>query len=906
MRIPRLFIHIAPAVIALAMASAPAHAGVEAKVERLEDYTRYTLTLKQALPDGHTLVVHLGRQNGQFRQAWAEVPETGTVADKVNTDDLVMDDGRLKGMMEVWVDAGGARQCGRYEIDLPVDGDTAEGDYEGTHAPLERTLVFDRGAEGIVTPDQVRFFVHGDTYGDSVHGRVQAPAAPDQPARFYLQSRHLLKGSLSSTRYVDIQFDLRNGEVENLSVHPRTSKWTSATWQATVKEHDFTFDGDGLEGSITVEISGGSPRTDDGVYSFDIELDHEQGLLTGRAHNVRKDNEAIRGSPMVGKAEGLDAIGGNRHIALFLREAIALDDHLYVVIPLADGALQDGWAVRPGLPDRFDVDVGDLSYDDGRLTGTMAVRLTSDSPVVSGTEDMNEEYELDVRSTEAEPDRTVPLFIAYGDEQYDIGGQSHMTGSYEVAFGEPSRVTGAVAVEVSDAEQLAQRYAIAEGMDWPAWNGPHGTFSAPLSGHELVESLDDARLLWKSEHTPPGRMQVRRYGAEGTSNRYLDRGGPAGGGSSPIIADGIVYFYYLQPDLGSDDLAGHVDDWVKEGRRTFGAHLWANEGEDVFVAIDGATGKSLWKTVVPGGEYDYTGKINYTAKPAVGGGRLYVRAKNRTLGLDAETGELLWVNAEHGGRIAVALEDMAVFSGEHVTALDADTGELHWRIEDAGEDTSAPLHWKHEGESYIISGNSAGRVVCIRAADGELMWEIDDAGDNSYSMALGEQHLLLNAGGRGGGDPDRLGAYRITPDGAAHVWTLDAEYSHQPSRGAIPAVDGGYVYLQVDGGSSSVLKIDIRNGQILDESTVPRRTGGHLQKFDDRLLIQKDARHGSTPLVYYRAVDKRLERLGGTWHPPHGETSSYSPLLTTHAIADGRVFIRGQRGIYCYDLRKQD
>ena len=40
-----------------------------------------------------------------------------------------------------------------------------------------------------------------------------------------------------------------------------------------------------------------------------------------------------------------------------------------------------------------------------------------------------------------------------------------------------------------------------------------------------------------------------------------------------------------------------------------------------------------------------------------------------------------------------------------------------------------------------------------------------------------------------------------------------------------------------------------------------------------------------------------------TWSPPHPNTTSYGPYMR-FPVVDGRMFIRGNDAIYCYDLRK--
>lgn len=904
-------IGLASAVLAAMLLVCSAATGQPAaKVTYLGDhpYTRYEVTLTEALPSGYALTLHLGRQAGEFSQTWAHVPTTGVVAVRVDTSALELSDGRLHGRVDVWTNTEDGSPLYRavYDLDLAVDGNRIEQvGYTGRYSVRTRTLVFHTD-DYLVTPDDVSLFAYGDRVeGDITGAERQAPAVDSKPARFELNSNHLLSGSLAWTRHVIIRFDIDGDEVSDVKFLPRRYDDQSRfQWSAEIQEVDLAFEDDRLHGYIAAEVTGGQNyRTDDGIYTMRVDARVSHNQVVGTLSQVKRDGRRIGDNSVSGYARGLYKSDDDHVYVLALSRGIAANDELSVRLRWSDGEFLDGVAKHPRLPDVFAVDVEQIELAGDGLKGTLPVHFTPDAEAIGGREAFTVDYEIDVRFDDVQANGSFydnyfgPVDV--NAPASDNADGRAIAGRYEATFGPIEQVAGAAAGRVQRGEKLKERYGFQEGHDWPAWNGPYGNFTAIAGDHELLDRLQDARLLWKSEHLPPGRMQVRRYGAEGTIRRYMERGGPAGGGSSPIVANGIVYFYHLRPNLDSEDVAAHVDEWVKEGRRTFGPELWANEGEDVIIAIDAATGETVWKTVVPDGEYDHTGKINYTAMSAVGGGRVYVRAKNRTLGLDAETGELLWVNTEHGGPLVVALDDMAIFSGRNVTALDADTGELRWRIEGVGESTAAPLHWEHDGDSYIISGNRSGRVVCIRAEDGELMWEIDDAGSNQHGMVLGENHLVLNVGD----DGNRLGAYRISPQGAERAWSLSPEYPFHPQNGKLPAVDGDHVFFQTYRGPNKLLVIDIENGQILHQLNTRQSSTGYVHRIADRLLIQEDATHGRTLVDYYRADGDRLEQLGSRWDPPHSQTTGYHPLMTTHAIADGRIFIRGQRGIYCYDLR---
>ncbi|MCC5828072.1 MAG: PQQ-binding-like beta-propeller repeat protein [Phycisphaeraceae bacterium] len=878
------------AVAILSFGAASTRAGVTAQIERLSDYTRYSVTLPEALPGGHDVTLHLGHQGDRFRQGWAQVNRTGHLAEHVDMAALRLRDGRLRGEVELWVavERGGPLYRAVYELDVPIDGAQVKGAYTGRYSVRTDSLVYDTD-EMVVRPHQVRPFAYGDPVEGGIEGEVQAPAVDSKPARFELESGHLLLGDLSVTRYVILRFDIDGDRVSNISMVPRSPG--SATWRAEVEQAELAFEGGQLHGSIKVNVSGGGPRTRDGHYTFELRAQVSDNEVVGRFANGRLRDENIGGAALSGFAKGLRDSADVRLYALSLPRAIesrgGRDGLLGINLRYADGRFRDGVAMCPRFPHRFDVDVDRLRIDGGRLRGALSVHFTPDSPVIASPEPFTVEYRIDAT----------------------VDAQGVIAGAYACAFGPVRRVEGTTALRVRRADELRRAEALRAGLDWPAWNGPNGNFAATPSGRELVDRLEDARLVWASEHTPPGRCQTMRYGQRNVS-RYLTRGGPAGGGSSPVVADGLVYQYYFRP--AGSRLPDYVQQQAEEGNRVLGAEMWALDGEDVVLAMDAATGQTVWKAVVPGGRYHTwrgTGhaKGAYTAKVAVGGGNVYLHGTgNRTMALDAKTGEMRW-NNNNGGLHVVALEDMAVFSGDHITALDAKTGEVRWRIVNAGHEAAAPLHWRYNGRSYIISGNVDGRVVCVDAATGEIQWELTDVGNNSRTMTLaGDRNmLLLNL------DPDRraercqLAAYRISARAAERAWELPEEHTYNPHRGRTPIVHGDAVYLFEGRFGENMLVLDLMTGRILQTVRVGRSTSGHVQWFDDRLILQTDASHSRTSLRYFRATGNRVEPLGDLWSPPHRTTSSYYPMLTTHAIADGRIFIRGSHGIYAYDLRAE-
>jgi outer membrane protein assembly factor BamB len=93
---------------------------------------------------------------------------------------------------------------------------------------------------------------------------------------------------------------------------------------------------------------------------------------------------------------------------------------------------------------------------------------------------------------------------------------------------------------------------------------------------------------------------------------------------------------------------------------------------------------------------------------------------------------------------------------------------------------------------------------------------------------------------------------------------------------------------------------------------------------DRRLFIQPEGRHGSQGFKMFDLSDPaqpkplgaadKPRKLNGQgevefdnetlWRPPHPFTTAYASHPITYPVVDGRIFIRGASGIFCYDLRE--
>lgn len=484
--------------------------------------------------------------------------------------------------------------------------------------------------------------------------------------------------------------------------------------------------------------------------------------------------------------------------------------------------------------------------------------------------------------------------------------------------------------------------------DWPCWSGPETAFRAADSGVELVDDLNQARLVWRSEEvTPMGKAHAARSG-QYSSGRHEGPAGqqglPSGGGASPIVADGRVYLCYYLP-------AGDVVVPEIPGGRSFNRASRHVSADDVVLCLDAATGRTLWKQVFKDtGINLQDGKSPGHAglTPCWWDGRVYaVGTTHRIWCLDGATGRVVWRShipgvheqAEKSKREALAKRRMAaspglgkssgrnlivaagvllVHAGTDLVGVDAGTGKVLWTLRNGAGRVATPTRWVHQGKTYVLTGNGNGEVRLLEPASGKVLWTITGLAPNHVTLNY-EGDLLVVMGKtalREGEDPKRnrsyvslLGCYRISPRKAEKVWIIEDWRKSVRAGDFIPIVVNGHVFAPLKEGEGRyrrVLCIDVRTGEVASKLDLPEEAS--VQSFvlaaEGRLIGQRDMSHMGTQLIMIDPDPRRPRLLGRTWVPPHPPTSGYVPHIT-HACVAGRLYIRGADGIYCYDLRKR-
>jgi outer membrane protein assembly factor BamB len=386
--------------------------------------------------------------------------------------------------------------------------------------------------------------------------------------------------------------------------------------------------------------------------------------------------------------------------------------------------------------------------------------------------------------------------------------------------------------------------------DWPEFRGPTGQGLA-ADARLPLEWSDTRNIAWKQ--TIPGR-----------------------GWSSPALKGGRVYLTSAVGGEGGSAMS----------LRAFG--------------LDERSGKLLWDTeVFDGAQASRIHNKNSHASPTplVADGRAYVHFGHQgTACLDLD-GKVLWRQTTlnyppvHGsGGSPILADDALIFSCDggsdpFVVALDKHTGKVLWktkRVTSAKKtfSFSTPLLIKVNDQPQVISAGS-GVVCSFDPKTGREIWRARYG--EGYSVVprpvFGHGLLFIATGF------DQPTVMAVRPDGAGDVtgthvaWTLKKGAPNTPSLLLV----GEELYMVSDAGIASC--VDARTGQVHwqeriggNHSASPIHAGG-------RVYFQNE--EGTSVVL---KAGRQFEKLASN---DLGEKT-----LASYAVADGALFIRGEKNLY--------
>lgn len=488
------------------------------------------------------------------------------------------------------------------------------------------------------------------------------------------------------------------------------------------------------------------------------------------------------------------------------------------------------------------------------------------------------------------------------------------------------KVTG---LRRSEAE-LARINPLSKEASWPNYGGPAGFGrAAKPAGAALVGSIGAGKVVWRSEE-PIGQMLA-------PLTRFMYKWGDASGirtsagSSSPILEDGRIFVHLRYPrgdDYYLDDGRHGPHNMVEDARKAGYAELpdFAKEkilqsADEVMVAMDAQTGKTLWKAVIANrAENNQNHKDRGSDRtPAAGEGKVVGIGRHGTLFcFEAASGKPLWeapAGVSHATKLVIA-EGIVVAPKDGCWAgYDLNTGTLVWRHPERIGSYSLSV-WPNGSRQYLVgyvggtlvAGGTlltGGNLVCIDTKTGTNLWSTPfDAVSPLGGVAIQGDILL---GFRSGGEAAKaVGvAYRLSTKSAEKLWEvpdLDCGGYYPP----IP-VAGKYVFFATSNLSDKQahVVVDLMTGKQTSTVTgIAVGNGGYVLSMEDLALVRLDGTHGKNVFGSYKvdaAGQAKTEDPNG-WAPPfYNSTSYHMPVM--YPVAEGRIFLRLGDGIYCYDLR---
>ena len=329
-----------------------------------------------------------------------------------------------------------------------------------------------------------------------------------------------------------------------------------------------------------------------------------------------------------------------------------------------------------------------------------------------------------------------------------------------------------------------------------------------------------------------GARLTRREGlsmlATGTAAHLLtgSTGARARGADGPlVIFRGLVAVDAESGDVvwTNEDVAAATDPTVVAGT------LFTTTGDEL-AAVDVATGETEYTVEI--------GEHATTLAPTVVDGVVYAGAGvDGAVAIDAATGETIWhqdlEDAPEITGMAVSVVDDAVYGVSvggprdgDVVALDAATGETRWVYDGLDGDTGPVAPTVAGGVVYC--GDEAGVVHAIDAESGEARWTVDDPTEKicpTLTVAYDRVYLESFDGS----------VYALDAASGDVEWTFDDLVIGAPPHPGSPTVDDGVVYT-VDH-DQTLFALDADSGDIEWTGDVHSHADEAPTVYDDTVLV---------------------------------------------------------------------
>lgn len=414
--------------------------------------------------------------------------------------------------------------------------------------------------------------------------------------------------------------------------------------------------------------------------------------------------------------------------------------------------------------------------------------------------------------------------------------------------------------------------------NWPQWRGPDGS---GISNEKNLPSewSPTKNIKWKTPidgraHSSPivwGNKVFLTTAVEGAvvpgakAVKHVIDGGKEFLHPDSVGADRNQTFKVICLDRESGKILWQSTAW--EGTPYDNRHRKSS-----YAASTPATdGKLVYAFFGTEGIYAYDFKGNLAWKAQLG--------KLGTVGMGTGTSPILFDN------LVIVQADEENGEASFIVALDKKTGKEVWK-----KDRKVQVSWStpllaHTAKRAELLTSGTESVIAYDPATGAELWRHKGLESNAIPSPVANSEMAFLVAGfpakvamaiRLGQSGDLTGTPNVP-------WTYAKGTAYVPS----PILYGNYLYLTTDRGILTC--IDAKTGEVKYEGgriPIPATFTASPVAFEGKLLMTSE--DGDTFIV-----------KAGPKHEILGTNSVGEPVYASPAIADGRIFIRGEKNLYC-------
>lgn len=418
--------------------------------------------------------------------------------------------------------------------------------------------------------------------------------------------------------------------------------------------------------------------------------------------------------------------------------------------------------------------------------------------------------------------------------------------------------------------------SIVNAGNWPQWRGPTGQ-GVSTEKNLPTEWSATKNIKWKTPIAGRSHSSPIAWGKKIFVTTAIE--GPVVPGAKAV------------KHMNGDKEFLHPDSIGADRQHTFKV-----------ICLNATTGKVLWEqTAFEGTPYDNRHrKSSFAAStPATDGKYVYAFFGSEGLYAYDMSGKLAW-KADLGklgtvgmgtGTSPILHDNLVVVQCDEengdasfIVALDKKTGKEVWKTSRKVQVSWAtPILVRTAKRAELITSGTEA-IVAYDPATGKELWRHKGVESNAIPSPVANNEVVFLSAGF----PAkivmaiRLGATGDLTDSANVAWKHSKGTAYVPS----PILYGDYLYLTTDRGILTCL--NAKTGEVVYEGgrvPIPATFTASPVAFDGKILLTSE--DGDTFLV-----------KAGPKHEILGNNSVGEPVYASPAIADGRIFIRGEKNLY--------